>query len=296
MNKNYYLGMALMISAAAAFAVGDIGLKVYSRDLTVWQIACGRAVVGLAGTLILARFFGRNILGVNRPWLVVLGVLSTSIFLGLASSMKHLPLSVAMALFYLYPAFGALFSYFINKEKPSRLDWLAVAVAITGAFIITRNLPMNHEISLGLIFVVLAAAGLGVLINLIRMQIKNNPPYVLYFYVCCASLVMALPMILFFQTAPAIPTSSALWGLFVWIAPWVLVGQLLTGQGYKYLPVAKGAVLQTLELVFAGLYGVLALNEALSPQMLGGGGLVFLSAVIIARQKQSGADSSSPKG
>lgn len=284
-NKTHYLGMAIMISAAAAFAVGDIGLKVYSRDLTVWQIAFGRAVVGLTGTIILAGYFGKNILGANRGWLVVLGVLSTSIFLGLATAMKYLPLSVAMALFYLYPAFGALFSPLINKENPSNQDWLAVAVAIAGAFIITRGLPMNHAVSLGLIFVVVAAAGLGVLINLIRMQIKNNPPYVLYFYVCLASLAISLPMIFFVQSAPVILEGRAIFGLFVWIAPWVLVGQLLTGQGYKYLPVAKGAVLQTLELVFAGLYGVLALSEELSPLMLGGGLMIFLSAVIIARQK-----------
>lgn len=60
-------------------------------------------------------------------------------FTCLAFAIKMLPLTIYMPLCFIYPALTALLSPLINKEKPNRTEWMAMAVAFIAIIFLSQG-------------------------------------------------------------------------------------------------------------------------------------------------------------
>ncbi|MBW2617916.1 MAG: EamA family transporter, partial [Deltaproteobacteria bacterium] len=129
------VGAGFMLAAAICFSTEDIIIKLTAGHLTVWQISFGRYLLGAAVLLLLARGSVWRLLGRQKGLLVLQAVLATILLVLLTLSIQMLPLSLALILFYLFPAFAALLSPWICRERVSTVEWGAVAVAVSGAVI-----------------------------------------------------------------------------------------------------------------------------------------------------------------
>ena len=109
-----------MLASGFIFAVMDCLIKVSSSSFRIWDIAFYRFGCGMA---ILILLFGRRrnpFASPNLRLLVLRGVAGSLSFLALIIAFRLIPISTALVLFYVFPAFAALFSALLFKEKLSK--------------------------------------------------------------------------------------------------------------------------------------------------------------------------------
>ena len=281
MAESAKLGIMLMLFSAASFACGDVGVKVLGGNLSPWQMAGGRALLGLAVVLALVRFKVKIFLIPEWPWHCVLGLSSALGLICTIFTLKTLPLSIAMPIMYLYPALGALLSPLINREKPSPGDLAAIGLAFLAVILLTQGLGENSGAQwTGVAWGLGSAFFIALMANLTRRQAKTRAVPILLFYLFLANLAICLPLALL-TDRPVIPAAPDLAGLMLFIAPMLVLGLFLMFQGYKHITAHRGGVIQTLEVVFVSFYGLVFLGEALTGYVIAGGGLMLASAVII---------------
>lgn len=286
MERSTRTGLILMISTAVCFGFSDIGVKVLGENLSPWQITGGRGVLGLTAALVAARFNYRIFMVKQWPWHLLLGLSGTLGFLFFILSLKYLPLSIALPLGYVYPAVGALLSPLINREKPGREDWIAIALALGAVVCLSHGgataPTAGADVPLGLAYGLIGAFFVGLMTNLARRQTRTSLLVVNLFYVYLTNLTVCLPLVLLLDT-PILPAAPDLARLFFFIAPISILGYGLMLMAYRYLNAHRGGIVMTLEAATAAAYGVIVLDEPLSISIILGGVFMVLSGAAILR-------------
>ena len=282
------LGLIIMFCSTILVSTGTIGIKSLQGAANSWQLVSIRGLWGIAVALILARFrfsdFKVNALG----WLLALGASSTLAITCLVKAVTILPLSVAMPIFYLYPAMGAIISPILNKEKAGPLDWLAIVLGFVGTFVLVRGVILGAGYSLpGLLLAFGAAFGVAMMANLARHQrYRGYPAHVLIFYTYLVNFLICLPVLLISSGgANILPPAAALWPLNTWVIPAMIFGLLLMYQAYRYLTAFQGSLVLSCELAFVVLYGFFVLHEEITKYKLVGILFLALSVLIMTLGK-----------
>lgn len=262
-----------MLTSAFFLAAGDVAIKLIGPELTVWQIGVGRFLFGAATIPLLAWGAWAGLRGQRRGLLLLRGVTGTGAFLCLIMAIKTLPLSLALVLFCLRPAFGALLSPLICRERTSGAEWLAVTLSFGGAVLILWPAGLGPGLTLNHLFPLAAAFLSGVVICLIRRLSEDDKPTTIYFYYCLVGMACCLAP-LFLQPQPVVPSRIGLIGLAL-IGGFTLAGQLAMNYGFALLGAARGGVLLMAELVGGATFGIIFLGEPLSWRLLIGAGLIL---------------------
>ncbi|NNL75177.1 MAG: EamA family transporter, partial [Desulfobacterales bacterium] len=106
-------GLIWVVAAPVLYAALSVSAKLAGAYLSVWQIGVGRFGFGLLVAPIIVKALGLSLWG-RQPFLLsVRGICGAVAFLLLVASFQRIPLSLAMVLFYLYPAFTAILSPWI---------------------------------------------------------------------------------------------------------------------------------------------------------------------------------------
>ena len=116
----------------------------------------------------------------------------------------------------------------------------------------------------------------------IRELRKTDSSWVIVFaHLLGAALFCLLP----FSTSFRMPSFSE-WGLLLLIGAVGTAGQLTFTRPFKYVSVSEGSIVALSTSVFAILFSVLFLNEALNSQFIFGALMVFGSSFyLIAREE-----------
>jgi drug/metabolite transporter (DMT)-like permease len=273
-------GVVWVLLAPLLYAGMSISAKLSGIYLSVWQIGVGRFVFGLLLVPIIVRALGLNLWGRQRFLLTLRGLCGSVAFLLLVASFQRIPLSLAMVLFYLYPAFTTLLSTWITGEPPAKLSWLLIG----GAFIGTSLILWPHEASAtlnpGHLFAVVASVLCALTLLLVRRLGKDNNIYTLFFYLCITGTLAALgPLIL--QEAPLLPQSPAAWISVGAVALFSIAAQLTINQALTRIPAATVSIMMTAEVPLIAAFGVLYLGEPLSWRLIVGASFIFGSGVCL---------------
>jgi drug/metabolite transporter (DMT)-like permease len=271
-------GVIWLLLAPLLYAGMSISAKLAGTYLSVWQIGVGRFVFGLLLVPIIVRALGLNLWGRQRLLLTLRGLCGSVAFLLLVASFQRIPLSLAMVLFYLYPAFTTLLSPWITGEPPAQLSWVLTG----GAFIGTSLILWPHEASPALnpghLFAVIASVLCAVTLLLVRRLGKDNNIYTLFFYLCITGTLAGLGPLLV-QAAPILPQSSAAWLSVAAVAVFSIAAQLTINQALIRMPAATVSIMMTAEVPLIAAFGVLFLGEPLSWRLITGACLIFGSGV-----------------
>lgn len=267
-------GLIWVLLAPLLYAGMSISAKLAGTYLSVWQIGVGRFIFGLLLVPIIVRALELNLWGRQRFLLTLRGLCGSVAFLLLVASFKLIPLSLAMVLFYLYPAFTALLSPWITGEPPAKLSWLLIG----GAFIGTSLILWPHEASVALnyghLFAVIASVLCALTLLLVRRLGRDNNIYTLFFYLCITGTLAGLgPLIL--QETPLLPQSSAAWISVGAVAIFSIAAQLSINQALIRKPAATVSIMMTAEVPLIAAFGVLYLGEPLSWRLVIGASLIF---------------------
>lgn len=273
------VGAGFILAASICFSTEDIIIKLTAQDLTVWQISFGRYLLGAVGLLLLSRGSVRRLLGRQRGLLVLQAVLSTILIVLLVLSIQSLPLSLTLILFYLFPAFAALFSPWICQERVLVMEWGAVAVAVSGAGITLWSAEASAGFNWGYLLILAASVLTGICINLIRRLGATDTPATIYFYHCFIGAALCLPLLLL-QDQPLVPAPLSLLGLMA-IALLSLTGELAMNHSFKMVSSTRGSVLLMSEIIIGAGFGIIFLGEPAGARLFLGAGLILGCGVVL---------------
>ena len=121
-----------MLGSSLMFAVMDGVIKIIGPSFRVWDIAFYRFCFGIV--ILLGIYGGRESLikGANPRLLILRGVIGSCAFLSLVSAIRLIPISSAMVLFFSFPAFTALFSPLIYRERITLPEIICIAATMLG--------------------------------------------------------------------------------------------------------------------------------------------------------------------
>ena len=248
-------GMALILMGAAALAMG-IDLRREWRA-GAWRIALVGASLGAAQTLCF--------------W----------------ESIKTLETSVAVLLFYTYPAVTLLIDRFVFRQRVRPVALLCVAVILLGAALITApGLRAGLLDPRGLAWAIPSPLFYSLYLALNARLLRRHPPLVgagmLYigmgFTFAIAAAVLGLD----------VPATPATWLLLLVVA---IGPSALTTTLFSYavprLGAASYAIVANVELVTVVAIGMLALGETVSANRLAGAALVVAGIVAHALSRRA---------
>jgi DME family drug/metabolite transporter len=288
MNKNV-AGYIVTATGSSLFALMSLLMKIaYSKGMTVWGYTL---IVALIGTVLLSliQLFRSEPLfpAALRPqWQAALIAIvgGTLVTFGINLSLVSLSISLAMVLFFTYPAMTAAIAWPLLGQRPTGRHVLALALSLAGAALIVSREGDFRGSLVGILLGLMAAAG------------------------------QAFCLTLGERIGPALPSFTVLWGTRVG----VLLGSLLVGlgpvrevvdlpgelllfclmatvigniapffllfKGMRLIGAAAASLVTVIELPVALLLGWLYAGDRIGPVELVGAALV-MGAVLLSRRK-----------
>jgi drug/metabolite transporter (DMT)-like permease len=171
-----------VILAPLFYSAMSASAKLAGTHLSVWQIGAGRFGLGLLVAPVIVKVLGLNLWGQQRFLLTLRGLCGAVAFLLLLAAFQRIPLSLAMVLFYLYPAFTALLSPWLTGEPTPKIAWPFICSAFVGTSLILWPHEASGALNLGHLFAVIASILCALTLILVRRLGRDNNIYTLFFY------------------------------------------------------------------------------------------------------------------
>ena len=278
LNHAALTGPLLMLSAALLFAVLDGLIKLLGPSFRVWDIAFYRFGCGLV--ILIATFGWRKnpFSGHNTRLLIFRGITGCAAFLSLVTTIRLIPISTAMVLFYSFPAFAAILSPLIFREAITKKEIVCVIIALFGVAVLFEF--SIESALLGQVMGVVAGFFAGLTVAIIKKLRDQNGPVTIYIYFCLLGTAITLPA---YIAAPQIPTISVEWLIVGGIVFSSIFAQLIMNQGFKYCKSWEGGLFLTSELIFTSIIGIVLFCETVTWRFWVGSFLIFSSALLINR-------------
>jgi drug/metabolite transporter (DMT)-like permease len=274
------IGIALMVVAALFYGCMNICVKLSGSHLTIWQTGMARFLLGVALMPVLSRMLHLRQSAKELRLLLTRGVSGTIAFLLLIQAMMMIPLSIAMVLFYLWPAFTCLLSPWVAGEPTPKREWPLVVCALVGTAVILWPEKGGPGLSLGHFLALGSSAFAGHAVILIRRLRRSNDAFTIYYYYCVAGgLITAVPLLA--QTGPILPDTNIGWLYLSAVAFFAMVAQVVMNEGMKYLDASRTGALMTIEIITAAAFGALWLGGTLTARFFIGSILILGSGAAL---------------
>jgi drug/metabolite transporter (DMT)-like permease len=284
-------GPLLMLSAALLFTVLNVVIKQLGPAFRVWDIGFYRFMGGLVVLLAVFGYKGNPYKGRNIALLIIRGCVGSVAFICLVTAIRLLPVSRALVIFYAFPAFSALFAFWLYGERIGKLEVLCFLMVIAGVGILF-NFRIGGSL-FGQFMALTASAFAGLTVTLIRTLRAHNGPVVIYLYFCTMGSLVTLPQ---FLRQPALPTNPLEWVMVLLIVFISVAAQLLMNQGFFYCRGWEGGVFMSSEVVFTSMIGILFLGDPATWRFWTGALLVLTSVGLLNRIKAAGHRIESAQG
>jgi drug/metabolite transporter (DMT)-like permease len=277
-ERNGLSGLIWLTLAPLFYAGMSASAKLVGVYVSVWQIGLGRFVLGLVLVPVIVRALGLNLWGRQRFLLTVRGLCGAVAFLLLVAAFQRIPLSVAMVLFYLYPAFTAILSPWVAGEATGRGAWPFICGAFVGTTLILWPGGSSGSLGLGHLFALIASLMCALTLLLVRRLGRENNIYTLFFYLCLTGTLASLwPLLI--QEGSILPGQVVGWIGLAAVAVFSVGAQLSINQALVLIPAPKVSVMMTAEVPILACFGVIYLGEPIHWRLVVGSLLIFSCAL-----------------
>ncbi|NNL75578.1 MAG: DMT family transporter [Desulfobacterales bacterium] len=269
-----------MLASALMFTLLDGLIKLMGPEYGVWDIAFYRWG---GGFVLLVAIFGwqGNLFKTHNLKLMTLRSITGCItFLSLTAAIRTIPLSTAMVLFFTFPAFSALFSALLFRERISKAELLCIVGTLIGVSVL-----LDFELGgewIGYLLGLVSGVFAGFTVCLIKILRQKDGPVVIYLYFCMLGAAITVGP---YCAHPIIPASGIEWLMVSGIACSSIIGQLFMNQGFQYCKSWEGGQFMTSELVFTAILGIYFLGEQPTWRFWLGGVLILMSAILLNLNK-----------
>jgi drug/metabolite transporter (DMT)-like permease len=279
------LGLRYMALGAFWFSVMSLLVKAVGARLPSMEVVLARAVVTLVLSWLLLRRARVSPWGTQPRRLLVRGFLGFGGLTCFYYGLTHLPIADATVLQYTNPVFTALLAAVLLGEHVSRRELVATLASFAGVVLVARpSVLAGASASLPTLPVMVAL--LGALLSAsayvaVRSMGTSEHPLVVVFYLPLVSVPLALPAV--------IP-------VWVWPTPLEWVGLLAVGgstqiaqiymtKGLQLERAGRATAVGYLQVVFAGLWGLLFFGEQPTAWTAAGTALVLGGTLLLARAR-----------
>ncbi|MDR3589019.1 MAG: DMT family transporter [Negativicutes bacterium] len=291
----YYKGVALILLSALGFGLMPIfALFTYSEGVnvvTLLQLRFAFAAVVLFGYL---RLRGEK-LALSRRELATLFVLGGMLYACQASlyfsSVRYIPASLAVLLLYTYPAFVALLSVVVDKEKLTAATALAMAVSTAGLTLVLGASPAGVEPA-GVLLALGAAVVYSFYLVLGNRVVRQLSPIVTSAFTAAFAALVLSGYGLASGSLQYDLTPHAWLALLGIVAFSTIMAMLTLFRGLELIGPTKASILSTVEPLITFGFSALFFADRLTVTQFAGALAVLAGAVLVIRardrEKESG--------
>ncbi len=158
--QNIVLGVSMVIAAALAISVQDLVIKMFSSQLTLWQIFAVRGLLAVPLLVAIGWMRGAQAGPMLRAafstWPMLRAVAITTTFLLFYAALPFLSLSTVGAANYIAPIFITLLSAYVIREAVGPRGWLGVGLGFAGVVLLLQ--PGTDAFSFWTLLPILGAA------------------------------------------------------------------------------------------------------------------------------------------
>ncbi len=262
-----------MLLAVFFFALMNVFVK-YLPHIPAIEIVLFRSVFSFVISFVMLKQQKVPVLGFNRKWLVIRGVVGSVGLIAFFYTLQNIPLASAVTIHYLSPIFTSVLGIFIVKEKVKPIQFLYFAIAFAGVLVIEGFDPRVDL--LFLCIGVIAALFSGLAYNVIRKLKNTEHPLVIVFYFPLVTIPVAGLVSYFYWVTP----QGWDWAWLLAIGIFTQAAQYLLTLAYQNERVAKVASLTYIGLIYALAFGFFLFDETYNVQTYSGM-LLVLSGVIL---------------
>lgn len=278
-------GLRYMALAAFWFSVMSLLVKLSGQRLGTQQIVLARGVISLLLSYWLLRRVRLSPWG-REPWLLLLrGVLGFAALSCFYYGVIHLPLADATVIQYTNPIFTALLAAWLLGERIGWRQGALVLLSMTGVVLMARPSFLFGERTTALDPLVVAIALTGAILSAgayvtVRSLGAREHPLIIVFYFPLVTVPASLP----FAIAGWVWPTSWEWLVLLGVGISTQIGQVYLTRGLQLEPAGRATSVAYLQIVFAGLWGVLFFSEHPGVWSLAGALLILGSTLALGRR------------
>lgn len=295
--QNIFLGVSLIVVTAFAISVQDVVFKLFSNEMTLWQIFTLRGCLAVPVLVLIAyvkKGASANVRFAFGRWPLLRAMFITGTFLAFYAAVPFLSLSTVGAANYTAPLFVALLSAYVIKEPVGWFGWIGVLIGFVGVVVLLQ--PGTEAFSAWALLPIIGALSYALAHIITRTKCQDVPLAALslaqnFAMLCCGLAVSS--MLLLTQPrgalARAYPYIFDLWApvgpddwmiLSVLAGFSIVLGMMLAGA-YKAAPPPIVATFEYSYLVFVAAWDVFFFGLIHGGQTLGGMSLIFLAGLLV---------------
>ena len=276
--SNKSKGILCILFAAFGFSLMSFFVRI-SGDIPTMEKAFFRNAVAIIASLILLIRSGEKI-RIKKGCMgdiFLRCVFGTSGLIANFYAIDKLNIADANMLNKLSPFFAILISIPILKEKPKKIDILAVIVAFLGAMLIVRPTGSNMQLVPALIGLYggFGAGAAYVFVRKLGKKGERTPIIVLCFSIFSTAVSIPFIAVNYVPLKPMQLICLVMAGLSA------TIGQFGITSAYKYAPAKEISVFDYTQVIFAAILGMLFLGEL--PQAMSFIGYVIIIGVAVLR-------------
>lgn len=249
-------GSLTILLSALFFSLLDACIKLIGPEYDFWDIAFYRFAVGTLIIFTIVSRHGNPFRGVDHPLLIIRGLSGVFSFVCIVSGIRQIPLSTAMVLFYSYPAFTAIISPMLFRERISRTDYYCIGIALVGVAVLF-DFQMTGAYR-GQLLVLLGAAVTGFNLSLAKKLRDRHSPIAIFLYIGILGSLATTPA---FCLDPQLPANGRDLFLLSGLVASSVAAQLLLLKGLRHCKSWEGGILLMTEVVFVTAFGIYFLKE-----------------------------------
>nr|WP_044041283.1 DMT family transporter [Caballeronia insecticola] len=279
----------------------------------VWYPMRMLAAMGLSGTaasattsaaacifvLLLRR---RSISTLNWHWLLVaLGVAAGVTNIGFVWGAIHGQVMRVLLLFYLTPAWTAIFAHFILKERLTRVDAALSLLSLAGAVAMLWSPELGMPLPADLAEWAGLMGGMGfAMSNVLVVKVTRTLPRLkpeMRTAVIFGGAALLASVVTLFEPMPAPPAAALLPTVtFIVIGLGVVLAanNIIVQIGLARVPANRASIIMLFELVVTALSSWLFAGEVPGAREWAGGGCIVVACVLSAWAHRQGASRASP--
>ena len=293
MSRTLLATLACVVAAACWAANAVIAAGAFELGVTPERLAQTRVVIAfvpLAAYLLVAR---RDLMRPPRaavPALIGFGACIVAVNFAYYVAIDRVPVGVAVALQYTAPVLVLAGTAVIARRSPQPTIWLAGALSLTGAVLVSGALAGAQQPLDGLGLLAGVAAALTFAGYLVTAELAGrrgtHPVTTLFIGFCVAAVIWAVVLPLWDWPIELLADPQIAWrvvavGLLGTLLPFGLVVAAL-----RWISSALAGIATTAEPVLAAVLAWLFLGQVLSVPQLIGGGLVIAGVLIAQLTRQ----------
>ena len=272
-------GLALMVCACLVFSLMGALLKLAGEVLPFIQVVWVRGLIGTGLSLAFIARRGISPWGLNRPLLLVRGVIGFLAMVTTFYAFVRLPLGEATVLFYLNPLFVALLGVPLLGEALTRPKLAGAGLGLVGAALLTKPAALFGMGSAldqaGVLAAVVGAFLSGTAYVTLRRLGATEHPLVSAYYLCWVTALAATPFALEGWVAPDLRG----WLLMGGIGVLAQAAQTLMASAYQRDEAGRISTVGYVQIVFAALLGWMIFGNVPDTWALLGAGCIVLGSL-----------------